>query len=398
MKKILTIVLLIFLISTGSEVVAQDSLWQRKYEFGMFNNYDLRNSSQNMISTHRLLNDGFDDLLASRMNPKTANITKGIFGFATTYLGMLWSHEFGHYIRAKQVGGTFNIHNFGLPIPYTTADLPTDISLPDEAIFVTAGFEVNYLNIRNIQSQFIRQNGIANTDLAFSFANRLMHPIYTTLIVPINAEDKEVWIETAGDPVHYILPVFKNYSDGQVFMQDSTVNPDLVRFYDQASLLAQLFPLLDPQFYREVMAAFGSSKKTRRPVFLFGDHSNGWTYGTLFNASPLGYELYLQNYIHLKDKQYGVYLKYGRPFKNIGLGLTMNNIVHTTNFQTDLIVDLWQQDIFGNGVSAEIVNRWRISDKFGLNVNLGYKTEGYVLGKQLKSGFNLGLGFCYYRN
>lgn len=78
--------------------------------------------------------------------------------------------------------------------------------------------------------------------------------------------------------------------------------------------------MLDPQFYREVGAAFGKSSKIRRPVFLIGDYRNGWTYGTLFNASPLGYELYFQNYIHYKNNQYGLYVKYGRPFKNIGLG------------------------------------------------------------------------------
>lgn len=49
------------------------------------------------------------------------------------------------------------------------------------------------------------------------FANRLMYPIYTTLIAPIDPEDPNVWIETAGDLVHYILPVFKNYSNNQVF-------------------------------------------------------------------------------------------------------------------------------------------------------------------------------------
>jgi hypothetical protein len=374
----------------------QDSLWQRTYEFEIYNNYDLRNSSRNAISAYRVLNDGFGSLISSKMKPKAGDITKAVFNFATTYLTMLWSHEFGHSIRARQVGGKFNIHNFALPVPYSTADLPTNISLVDEALFVTAGFEVNYLNVRNLQSRFIRENGIWNEDLALSFANRLMYPVYTAFIVPIDPEERDVWIETAGDPVHYILPVFNNYSNNRVFRPDSTVNPELVRFYNQASIFAFFFQFLDPQFYRELGAAFGSASKIRKPIFMIGDFRNGWTYGTLFNASPLGYELYMQNYIHLDGKQFGLYVKYGRPFKNIGLGLSMNNVIATRKLKSDFLLEIWQQDLFGNGISAEFISQWKISEKIGVNFNLGYKTTGYLLGKQLNSGLNVGAGICIY--
>lgn len=391
-KIALVIPLLLFTVTC----FGQDSLWQRTYEFGIYNNFDLRNSSRNAIGTFRVVNDGFNSLVTSKMKPKPGAITRGVFTFATTYLTMLWSHEFGHSLRAKQVGGAFNIHNFSLPVPYTTATLPADISLVDEAVFVTAGFEVNYLNVRTIQSQFIRQNGMWNEDLSLSFANRLMYTIYTTLIVPINPREKNVWIETAGDPVHYVLPVFENYADNRVFMPDSTVNPKLVSFYNQASIFATVFQLLDPQFYRETGAAFGKPTKTRRPVFLVGEHGNGWTYGTLFNASPLGYELYMQNYIHVNDRQYGVYLKYGRPFKNIGMGLSMNDIIDYRKFRADLLVEIWQQDLFGNGISAELSSQWRVSEMLGINLHTGYKTGGYVLGKQLDAGPTLGAGISFY--
>ena len=397
MKNTKFILIFNVLLITSTCSFGQDSLWQRTYEFGIYNNYDLRNSSGNFIGAHRAINDGISWLVDGRMKPVAANITKGFFNFTTNYLTMLWSHEIGHSIRARQVGGAFNIHNFGLPVPYTTADLPSDISLINEALFVTAGFEVNYLNVRNLQSQFIRQNGLWNTDLSLSFANRLMYAVYTTFIVRIAPEDKNVWIETAGDPVHYILPVFKNYSNNQVFNPDSTVNPGLVKLYNQATLFATFFQLLDPQFYRETGAAFGKPSKARRPVFLIGDFNTGWTYGTLFNASPLGYELYMQNYFHLNDRQYGVYIKYGRPFKNIGLGISMNDVISLDNFKADIITEVWQQDIFGNGVSTELSGEWILNKHFGLNFNLGYKTEGYSLGKQLQKGANIGAGISIYK-
>ncbi len=393
MKNLLLTALCIFIVI--SFVSSQDSLWNKTYDFNFYNNHDLRISSDNFISVHRFLNDEFNQFAESRLKKGVANVSKGVFSFATTYLTMLWSHEMGHYIRAKQVDGKFNIHNFGLPVPYTTADLPEDITLVNEAIFVTAGFEVNYLNVRKIQSQFISNNGAGNEDLALAFANRLMYPIYTTLIIPRDPSDPNVWIETAGDPVHYILPVFDNFSNGKIYMDDGSVNPDLVQFYNQASIFATFFNLLDPQFYRELGGAFGKSSKERRPIFLIGNHENGWTYGTSFNASPLGYELYMNNYIHIDDRQFGLYLKYGRPFKNNGVGIFMNDMVKLNNFILKAKAEFWQQDLFGNGGLLEIESKWLITKRLGINFILGYKSEGYALGKQLESGFNAGIGLSF---
>ena len=118
-----------------------------------------------------------------------------------------------------------------------------------------------------------------------------MYPIYTTLITPIDPKDATVWIETAGDPVHYILPVFENYSNGAVFMPDSTVNQDLVKLYNQATIFATFFQLLDPQFYREVGAAFGKSSKIRRPIFLIGDFENGSITNVINNVNKQALKL-----------------------------------------------------------------------------------------------------------
>ena len=386
----------LFLICFTSK--AQDSTWTRNYEFGVFNQNDLRNSSSNAISTNRVLTDVFRKGVSSKMNDKVGNALYGLYSFSTTYLTMVWSHEFGHSLRAKQVGGEFRIHNAALPIPYTTMHLPEDINLVDEALSVTGGFEVNYLTVRKIQREFVEQNGTFAEDLSFSFANRMMFPIYTSFVVRINPEEPNVWIETAGDPVHCVLPVFKNYSENQVFVSDGVVNPELVKLYNQSAMFASFFSLLDPQFYRELGGAFGKRDKTRRPVFLIGNHDTGWTYGTLFNMSPLGYELYLNNYVHLKGHKFSIYAKYGNPFKNNGLGIRYANIVDNPKLNISSSLDLWDQDIFGMGISGEVEAKYKISEKFGLNMSLGYKTEGYVLGKQLGNGLNLGFGLAYYAN
>lgn len=392
MKTIKLSLSLIFLLVYALDGVGQDSVWNKSYDFGIYNHYDLRNSSQNVISTYRVLNDGIDSLVISKMNPKIGNIANAVSNFALNYLAMIWSHELGHSLKAREVGGKFNIHNFGLPIPYTTVDLPEDIALINEAAFVTAGFEVNYLNTRKLQAQFIKQNGLWNEDLSLAFANRLMYPIYTSLVVPIDPEDTTAWNNPGGDPMYYTLLVFRNYSNEKVFMPDGEVNPELVKFYNQSNIFGSFFQLLDPQFYREVGAALGKGSKTRRPIFLLGDHNTGWTYGTLFNTSPLGYELYFQNYVHYKQNQFGLYFKYGRPYKNLGMGISMNDAIKFKKFQSDILIEAWQQDIFGTGASAEMKGIWKVNDYFGVNLTLGYKTKGYVMGKQLNDGFNIGLG------
>lgn len=55
-SKLLPIAILLFVFGNLS---AQDSLWERKYQFSVYNKYDLRNSAENAITVHRMLNDGF---------------------------------------------------------------------------------------------------------------------------------------------------------------------------------------------------------------------------------------------------------------------------------------------------------------------------------------------------
>ena len=392
MKQQLIWTIVFSLLGTAAMGEPTDPQEKTSYTFGIYSNHDLRNSSTNMMSIHRMGHDAFDTYLRPAMSEKLGNIAFNVFSFSATYMSLVWSHEFGHSLRADQVGGHFNIHDAGLPIPYTTMTLPDSINLVDESLSVTAGFEVNNLNTRSTQREFIRNNGMRNVDLAFAFANRLMFPLYTTVIVPIDPEDPDVWINTAGDPVHVVLPVFKNYADGQVFMDDGTVNPDLVDFYGQAAMLGTYFNLLDPQFYKEAAASFGKADVDRQPVWLIGDEETGWTYGTLFNVSPLGYELYMNNYINYGGKQWSVYFKTGRPFKNNGVGLVWNEIISAGKMSMDATLEAWDQDIFGSGFAAEVETVMGINERMGLVINTGYKTEGYVLGKQVPAGLNLGLG------
>ncbi len=274
-------------------------------------------------------------------------------------------------------------------------DLPETINFVDEALSVTAGFEVNYMTVRTLQREFILQNGSYNEDLAFGFANRLMYPLYVSVIIPADPSKRDVWITTAGDPIHVALQVFKKDSYNHVLMADSTVNPKLVSLYKQSALLSIFFNLADPQLYRELGASFGEMSKTRRPIFILGDYNHGWTYGTLFNVSPLGYELYMNNYVHLHGNKLSMYVKYGNPFKNNGLGLIWNDLIQTEKFSISTGVEFWDQDLFGHGFLSDVTMKIKLAERIGLILDAGYKTKGYVLGKQIAEGLNYGAGLSY---
>ena len=73
---------------------AQDSSWVRKYQFGIYNQYDLRNSSENAVSINRAVNDGFRRGIKPLMGPKLGNVTYGVFNFATVLIVRIGLNEY----------------------------------------------------------------------------------------------------------------------------------------------------------------------------------------------------------------------------------------------------------------------------------------------------------------
>jgi len=369
--------------------------YHRYYDIGIGRNFDLHNISRNSMSTFKVSSDVFNIGVRSKLPVKLGNVLSGVWGFSTTFLHMIWPHEFGHSLRARQIGGQFDIHNSSLPVPLTTMDLPANVTNIDCALSVTAGFEVNHLISSSIQNDFYEYNGVYNDELALSFANRIMFTVYTSLIVRRDPSDKETWLETAGDPVHIIHPVWQEYSNNNIFETDSTVNPGLVKFYNQSVIFGTFWNLADPFFYKQIIGTFGDSKYGKKPWFALGDHTTGWTFGTMFNMSPLGYELYFNNYVRLKEKSLNVSFKYGRPFKNNSLSIQCPNIFESKTFKVGAKAEVWDQDIFGAGFSAVSNASYRFSKDLFLTAEAGYKTDGYTLGRAIDENFILWLGLQY---
>lgn len=371
----------------------------RDYQLIIAPDYDLYNASVNSRTAGKLLHDAFSKGIAPKIkNDRLRNISEGIWSFASIYTSMIWAHEFGHMLRARQVGGNFRIDRLSFPVIFGQMELPTNHSLEDNALSVAGGFEVNYLTVRDIQLDLFRHNSLYNDELSLAFAHRLLYPIYFSMIAPVDPEQPNTWINTMGDPVHWIKPVWER-SGNDVFEPDGSVNPALVSFYKQSALASVLWNLADLNFYRGAVAAFSTIAEAKEAKYLIGDKNNGWGYGTFFNTSVLGAELYLNNYIRFKEQLYTLKLVHGFPFQNNGIGLGAYNIFsQMSKFNMDIMIDAWDQEYYNMGGALTANMKYKVGEHFEIMLQSGYKTEGYLIGRKMESGFIGNFGLRYLVN
>ncbi len=97
------------------------SAWTQEFrsiELEYSHNLSVENSSKNFRTIYRVAEDSYYNLVDPRLPDWSKGFASFAFTFGATYLNILWSHEFGHWFRAKEVGGSFNIHNISITYPY----------------------------------------------------------------------------------------------------------------------------------------------------------------------------------------------------------------------------------------------------------------------------------------
>ncbi len=357
-------------------------------------NDDLLNASENVRSSLKILNDAYQIGLKPRIrSPFLRNATEITWNTLLKWSTLLWPHEFGHLLRTHQHGGRFVFQQFRFPGIVSTLELPPGAPTEHHLLALIGGFEANALSARNIQLDFYRHGGLYNDEFGMAFGHRILYPLYAYAFAAQNPKDPQTWIRQKGDPVNFAHLTWQ-MGNRAVFNADSTVNLELVRFYQQASLLSVIWNLLDWNFYRQAAAFFGNQVAGKRPVYL-GSEKSAWFYSTLFNTSVLGAELYFWNYIKHKNRLYALYVKGGFPYQNLGLGLTIPDLLTLQNLSVDVHADLWQQEFYGTGGSAYAQLYGRLSQHFDLVVQSGYKTKGYLVGRPIREGFIGFLGLRY---
>lgn len=197
--------------------------------------------------------------------------------------------------------------------------------------------------------------------------------------------------------MHIVLPVFERHTGRPPVDEDGQVDPELTRLYREAVAASVLWAALDPGLVQQGLAFFDGGFEARRAWMPVRTERLGWTWGTQFNPSPLGYELYLLQYLRLDRRTFELALKHGRPMKNNGVRLSAARLIELEGKGIGLgaEVEVWDQDVHGFGISGSASAEVPLRGGLGAVGWLGYKTEGYVLGRSIDSTPFGALGLAY---
>jgi hypothetical protein len=349
------------------------------------------------ISLNKALQDVYYKGLDPRLPPKIQPITETIWSVVGTFMCSMWPHEFGHWARAQQVGGDFVIERFGFPFPKAKMIQPPSTTPQEEALPSIGGHEINNLMLRQAHLDFLQKDFTSAIDLIHAFIQEVYYPFYAFVIAPADPDKPSTWTDTRGDPVESALIVYKSHTGRPPIREDGSVDPDLSSYYQEAIYLSVLWTLLDPLLYQSARA-FGADMRQdyglMRPRLL-GDDNRAWIWSTRFHYSPLGYELYLATYLRLRQKLYVMYLKAGRPYRNLGLGIQLPTLLEKGRLTLGVACDLWTQDIYGDGAALYVEAAFRLSDNFGLLLKAGWKDDGYLVGRRVDQSTLLFAGLSY---
>lgn len=336
---------------------------------------------------------GMQSHVPGKIQPFVETTWSIFWGFMCT----MWPHDFGHRARARQIGGDFVIESFRFPFPVARMDTPSSATPVEDALTSIGGHEINNLMMRQIHMDFYRNDYAYAIDLINAFIQEVFYPFYAFVLTPAKPEEPSYWIDTRGDPLESTKIVFEGYYNRPAVREDETVDPELVSYYREATYLSVLWTLLDPMLYQGAKA-FGADMDQDYGLmtpWMLGSDQFAWIWSTQFHPSPLGYELYLANYLRWNRKLYTLYAKAGRPYRNLGLGISIPALVEGEKFALGVGCDLWDQDIYGTGAAVSLDVEYRVSKAFGLLLEGYWKSDGYLIGKRLEKSAILFAGASY---
>ena len=386
-------VLLAALIGTAA---ASDAVTpsDRTYALSLASRYDLDTLATAGPTLHRMGMDAYGYGLRPRLSPGLDSFLGTVWSVAWTYTTVLWPHEFGHWSRAEQLDSKFIFHNLNPILPHTTVEMPDSATFADSALLSVGGFEVNAMVARQAELDFYADGGAWSDELGHALVNEMFFPIYAG-IFPAKAQEAETWIKTRGDPVHVVLPVFQRHTGRDPIQANGEVDPELVRLYRESVALSLLWSAIDPGTVQRGIAFMEGPFDHREAWMPVDGERLGWTWGTQFQPTPLGYALALSQYLFVADRMFVVGAHYGRPMMNNGLRLAAPDLLRTSRLGVGFVLDGWGQDEYGLGLSAESSLSATLSEHLRLTAAAGYKTEGYLLGRRIEAGPHVRAGLEY---
>ncbi len=351
------------------------------------------------VGLNRALMDAYLQGLSQHVPDPVEPFTRVAWQIWWTFNTSLWPHELGHWARADQAGARFVFDGYGFPFPTTRMEAGQGLSPEEDTSTSVGGFEVNHLMLRQTHTEF-HDRGFSHADsLVHAFIQEFYFAMYAFLFAYADPSDPTTWTDTYGDPVESVLLVHRGYTGRDALLANGEVDPDLESLYGQTLLVNLAAMLADPLFYQSALAFAGDMDVDygRTRPWLFGDDDLGWMYSTRFNQGALGWELYLTNYLHLCRRLYVVSLKYGRPYRNYGLRLSIPSAVSVSSLRLGVEADVFEQARFGLGGGAWMTADVALGRGFTALLKGGYKSEGYLVGRRLGASPLLmaGLGYTF---
>jgi hypothetical protein len=214
-----------------------------------------------------------------------------------------------------------------------------------------------------------------------------------------------------GDTMKYLLSLTEKegYYDGLTLPPPSAefpqhppglgpeayINGFLLDAYDRAMAYAWLV-FLDPSLYTSLYGIVkyivdGDEKIT--PIML-----DAWGLrlmpGVGVAYGEFGPEFMIDLYGNYGRVPFSVYYRQGgsRDSLLLGCGFETWNVGISPSFFLNAAADVWS----GWKLNAQIGCTWMIAESFGISAELGYKSEGYLMGRQYAGGihFNGGIRAC----
>ncbi|MDH5184948.1 MAG: hypothetical protein OEX12_13780 [Gammaproteobacteria bacterium] len=205
--------------------------------------------------------------------------------------------------------------------------------------------------------------------------------MYTNLIAPTDPTKADTLDNTYGDPVDIVKQVFEHYSVSPS-VNAGGGDPELNELYNEFYLANILSVLIDPLIYKMVRAFDEQMRQQLRLTnpWLYQSDVFAWAYTSHFNPGALGYEIQLTQHFRINKHYLRAYIKVGRPFTNLGVGIANPKILNSGKFTLGTEVDIWDQDVFGKGGIVTLSSHYRFSRGKELTLDLHWKDEGYIVG------------------
>lgn len=140
---------------------------EREYRFVFGGLQDLNSVARIGVNLYALMTDAYYLGLSPDIPPKLEPFTGVVMQTIASFGMTIWPHEFGHWTRAREIGGEFVFEKLTFPWPKARMDLPEDVSLISETMTSVGGFEINNLMRRQIISDFYSHD--------HSYANLMVH-------------------------------------------------------------------------------------------------------------------------------------------------------------------------------------------------------------------------------